>query len=252
MGRSSRKNRYANDCIHNALPPAEAWKEPERWCQDESGRLKHIKTDDKIELPVDDRSFIVAEKAVHQVLDLFEEEYEWPVNDCCRNARVDNHHWYHPRLRYTSDPIAAEFRALAYNRALLPRQFHNVIHAVTAVPTIPSRTDMEKYSETHDRAIHFLKRLGSAASAVVELQERWRDYREQEEPCEVEYEMLRQQFELHFNRYGACLEHVHGMEMGYVTHLNERPARVARRLESVQRAIGACGVDYLAMFPRVA
>lgn len=99
-----------------------------------------------IPTPVDSRGLVDFKALVTVVDNTVVPEYVWP------SEFNDIHHLQWPRAFYgyqfgeTVDRI--QFRNLAISQAILPRTFHNWIHAVTAPPDVPSEEVCEYRIET--------------------------------------------------------------------------------------------------------
>lgn len=130
------------ECLGH-LPPRDAWKR-----LDSDNPKKFL-------APVDDRGFVLPDATVEMALEYFDDDYAWPV-EWSKNAphilRPDDHHFqwvasnYDPsRYGTRRNQVAKIFRNLPDRRGILPRQFHNVIHALTIPPNIPRLRDMERY-----------------------------------------------------------------------------------------------------------
>lgn len=130
------------ECLGH-LPPRDVW--------------RGINPDNpkKFFAPADDRGFVIPDATVEMVLGYFDDEYAWPVEwskDVAHILRPDDHHFqwvasnYDPsRYCLRRNQIAKVFRNLPDRRGILPRQFHNVIHALTIPPNVPRLRHMERY-----------------------------------------------------------------------------------------------------------
>lgn len=143
------------------LPPRDAWKiDPE-----------HVK---KFYAPTDDRGFVLPDQTVEKVLDLFEDEYEWPIDlrHQAKRPNVHHFHWiarqYEP-ARYKGRTVPNQFRELPSVKGIVPRQFHNVIHNVTLPPQMPKYRDMER----HIRAYRLARWTFDSATRAMEVQSRF-------------------------------------------------------------------------------
>lgn len=133
------------------LPPRDAW-------------LQDPDTVTKFFAPTDDRGFVMPDATIETVLELFEPDYIWPVDwqkDAPQIFRPDDHHFQwvadlYESWRFPGSPISdlpRRFRNLPSNRGLLPRQFHNVIHAVTKPPQMPKIRKMEQHVRSYETAV---------------------------------------------------------------------------------------------------
>lgn len=112
------------------LPPADAWK-------------VNPNTLRRFYAPTDDRGFVLPDATVEVVKNLFEDDYEWPVDPRYQQTQPDVHHFHWVARQYSSTvyggrTIPNRFRELATVKGLVPRQFHNVIHTVTIPPLQPN------------------------------------------------------------------------------------------------------------------
>lgn len=112
------------------LPPKEHW-------LIEPGR--------KIQTPQDGRGLVVVDELVEQVKACIANDYEW-------RFPPDVHHLYWPREEYESveeltDGVypARTFREVGANKILVPRDFHELIHAITVPPDMPAADVMRPY-----------------------------------------------------------------------------------------------------------
>lgn len=147
------------------LPPRDAWlQDPQK-----------IK---KFYAPTDDRGFVQHEATIETVLQLFDDDYVWPV-DWQKNApqilRPDDHHFHWLARMYEREHFSRSqrselpklFRNLPSNRGLLPRQFHNVLHNVTVPPRIPKLDFMEQYLRSYESAVQLFRH----AERAIKLEE---------------------------------------------------------------------------------
>lgn len=140
------------------LPPRDAWKvNPES-----------VK---KFYAPIDDRGFVLPDATVEVVRDLFEDEYEWPIDFSLQSTRPDIHHfhWYerlYSPKAFGGRKIPSRFRELASVKGVLPRQFHNVVHEVTLPPAMPRYRDMKRHVDAYESASYLLQ----SAERTVEAQ----------------------------------------------------------------------------------
>jgi hypothetical protein len=122
------------------LAPEETWREDlppaEYWAIDPSKTMR---------TPVDSRGLIIVDELVEGVKAYVCPEYEW-------NGPSDIHHLYFYAAWYELTELESggavpshRFRELPVNKLLIPRLFHNVLHAVTEPAAMPSPTIMRYY-----------------------------------------------------------------------------------------------------------
>lgn len=142
------------------LPPLDAWK-------------VNPKTLKRFYAPTDDRGFVLPDATVELVKDLFEDDYEWPIDRRYQQTQPDVHHFHWIAHQYT--PIAYDgrttsipnrFRELPTVKGLMPRQFHNVIHKVTLPPKQPRLPHMARHVQAYDIA----RRLFTSAANTSTVQ----------------------------------------------------------------------------------
>ena len=145
--------KLAGECLINTnqpahLPPLDAWKvNPDKLT--------------RFYAPTDDRGFVLPDATVETILELFHDDYQWPIDPKVQQLRPDIHHFHWYARLYQPDLhggslVAQKFRELPTNKGLMPRQFHNVIHEVTLPPNVPKQQHMKQY-------------LGAYASARILL-----------------------------------------------------------------------------------
>lgn len=152
------------------LPPPEAWNHPDKWLDLSTG---FAKTDIKrIALPPDENGLVKIHEAVEEVKSLFCDDFEWPFDVHDPETAPDDHHFYFTEEEY--DPayhggskIPYQFRNLPVNVGRMPRQFHNVIHDLTAKSTMPPYEVMADQVATHQFAVRSLKQLVESAKGVT-------------------------------------------------------------------------------------
>lgn len=142
------------------LPPHDAWK-------------VNPNTFKRFLAPTDDRGFVLPDATVEVVKNLFEDDYEWPIDRRHQQAAPDIHHFHWIAHQYSpvaysgrSTTIPNKFRELPTVKGLVPRQFHNVIHKVTLPPLQPRLGDMARHVEAYDIA----KRLFTSAANTSTVQ----------------------------------------------------------------------------------
>lgn len=157
------------------LPPAEAWKSPKDWIDLKTGKI--LPNIEKLELPTDDRNFVITDQAVRLVLDtLFWPDYEWPYNPFDPEIRPDNHHFYFEAADYSPEAnggliVPRRFRETPTMIGRMPRQLHDVFHDATNKPKMPEIDAMEEYVDSYDLAHLVFKNLFDKAKEAVAAQE---------------------------------------------------------------------------------
>ena len=163
----------ASTMLSRRLPPAEAWRQPDKWIDIETGYVKpDIK---KLQLPLDDRLFVKTDEAVQLVKGLFWEDYEWQINPRDPELMPDDHHFQHARRLYMPDQhegsvIPIKFRELPPRIGRMPRQIHNTFHDLTEQPPMPEIDAMQEYVDSYHLVRSAFSKLFRAAHQTVEAQ----------------------------------------------------------------------------------
>lgn len=213
------------------LPPHDAWK-------------VHPKSLRKFYAPTDDRGFVLPDATVETVLELFEDEYEWPIDPRQQVMRPDVHHFhwiarrYEP-TNYKGRTIPSQFRELPTVKGIVPRQFHNVIHEVTLPPAMPRYKDMER----HVRAYKLARWTFDSATRAVEIQSRFieTDIVADSED-DIANEILITAFDRQFRGYRMNIERLIGASGLAILQLDDpkfarrKPNEVCKKLGQVVRA----------------
>lgn len=155
--------------IDKGLPPRTAWKDPDSWieCNDD-GSVARLRPDkcSTIELPQDERGFVLGGKVVEFTLDLlFREDYDWFAE---QDVLCNNHHLYYEEALYHSskfngDRLPQRFRDCPANRVFIVASFHNALQRLAIPPEVPDMEDMREFLETYEQANELYRRLGGAA-----------------------------------------------------------------------------------------
>lgn len=176
------------------LPPLDAWRvDPEKL--------------QRFYAPTDDRGFVLPDETVATILELFEDDYEWPIKAEEPTMRPDIHHfqWY-ARLygseNFQGRTIPWRFRELPSRKGLIPRQFHNVLHEITLPPAMPKYRDMEQHVEAYALA----RRLFESAGRTMEVQALFRKHPEAFAANSVANEIIVAAFDRQFKGYRANIE----------------------------------------------
>ncbi len=229
------------------LPPLDAWKDPEKWLDIETGRpLEGI---EKLKLPVDDRGIVQTYEAVEYVkTELFLGDYDWRNGD--DRLLGDIHHFYHPSADYDPEvhggnELPFVFRRVPALMGRMPRLFHNALHDFTEAPKMPSYDVMEEYRRSYllaHRAFANLIRLANSttyASKQFQLRQHSLDTGRvipKDPEDQVGKEFLRESFSRHFSHYSETVELVRSLqEEGIVVadipdYLYSRPHLVAKKV----------------------
>jgi hypothetical protein len=91
---------------------------------------------EKIPTPLDERGIVDSDKLIQVVNETVRLEYKWP-------GKADKHHGQWQKADYVAlqawspETHAFAFREMAPNKMLIPRIYHNRIHAVTVEPPMP-------------------------------------------------------------------------------------------------------------------
>ena len=212
------------------LPPHDAWKiNPDT--------LK------KFYAPTDDRGFVLPDATVEVVRDMFEDDYEWPINFSLQAARPDIHHFHWYERLYSPEAfggrkVPSRFRELASVKGVLPRQFHNVIHEVTLPPAMPRYRDMKRHLDAYESASYLLQ----SAERTVEAQSLFALRRQNVSPdIDVALGILVSAFERQFKGYQMNMEQLIGAAGLSLLRVDDpkferrKPYEVARILGRVVR-----------------
>lgn len=219
------------------LPPLDAWKTDPR-------------TIKKFFAPTDDRGFVLPEATIDVVKDMFDGEYEWPVDFRFQQTQPDKHHFqwykelYEPR-RYQGRTIPKQFRNLPTVLGIMPRQFHNVIHSVTLPPLQPKYKEMEQ----HVRAYTVARKLFESAHLAAATKQEFSITADRRD--DVANAMLIRRFSKQFERYRLNVEEmmeiqgVKTLELDIPKFPNRAPKDVARAL-----GVAAAGkaIDFMPRF----
>lgn len=94
-------------------------------------------TREKIPTPIDERGIVDSDLLIEEINKTIKPEYRWP-------GASDKHHGQWRRSDYAAlqawspESYAYSFREMAPNKMLIPRIYHNWIHAVTLEPPMPA------------------------------------------------------------------------------------------------------------------
>lgn len=158
------------------LPPASAWKDPERWLGDINSRNQPRK---KLDVPVDDRGFVKPDETIEMVKELFVSSYEWVRDPTNPETRLDDHHFYfdeedYKAIHHNGSTIPMRFREQAPNIGTMQRNLHNAIHHTTNKPAIPEIDAMDEYNIRYLIAKQAFSNLHEAATNTLQAQHfRW-------------------------------------------------------------------------------
>lgn len=234
------------------LPPAEAWKEPKKWIDIESGRA--LPDIEKLKLPVDDRRFVMTDKAVSFVLDsLFWPDYEWAYDKNDPQTRPDDHHFYFDEAEYAPSRNGGSFTPIKFRElptviGRMPRQLHNTFHDLTLKPQMPEIDDMANYVDSYELAYRAFKKLFETAKDTVIAQQLFQKRRRSialggvvphDQNDSVAEAFMRSFFEEHFAAYSRAadvLSEIDNKDIVYPGELNInrlRPSVAVRKFGEV-------------------
>jgi len=231
-------NERGNSEYSRRLPPPEAWKHPDRWLDPETHKARHDAS--KLYLYPDDRAFLMPDSAIRQVKEaFFWDDYDWPFDPNDPETRPDDHHMhyerklYHPDL-YEGDTAAHDCRETPAMIARLPRQFHNAIHDLTMMPSVPERDAMREFADSYSLAQQIFSRLYSAARLALLVSEKFNLDQN------VDEDILRTTFARHFVRYSAAVDEFNELPTSAKTNLDMRLAEARLSTPTfVVRKLGA-------------
>lgn len=218
------------------LPPPDAWKENPAKIQ-------------KFYAPVDDRGFVLPDQTIEKVQDLFRDDYVWPVDARFQQTKADIHHFHWIGRLYKPDrfqgrSLPSRFRELPTVKGIVPRQFHNVIHAVTLPPNVPKYRNMDR----HYRAYKVASRLYRAALAASATRRNFAEM--SDDPLGTE--LLIRKFNGQFQNYQLAIETALSDkalgELGIeIKKLPKRPPNEVARL--LGKVVIQSEINYIAQLP---
>jgi hypothetical protein len=155
--------------VGSAVTPEVMWRDglppDEYWAIDPSKILQ---------TPVDSRGLIIVDELIERVKAYICPEYDW-------DGPGDIHHLYFYASRYwqaeqdSGGAVPAHrFREMPVNKVLVPRRFHNVIHAVTEPAEMPGSEVMRNYIDAWTAARNLFASVRSAVQAERRTR-RWLD-----------------------------------------------------------------------------
>jgi hypothetical protein len=201
------------------LPPLEAWKQPDKWVDVQTGLPKPFIS--KLVLETDDRGFIDPDRVVEHIEDVFFwKDYDWPFESDDLETAPDDHHFYHTSYEYSprmnnGSKVPKQFRELPTVIGRMPRQFHNVIHDFTRKPDIPDVDAKQEYVKSYLLAHAAFKNLIMTAKNTTKASQMF-SQRQQAimsgavVPADlgdiVAKEMMKDFFSKHFNAYSRSID----------------------------------------------
>lgn len=201
------------------LPPLEAWKQPDKWVDVQTGLPKQFIS--KLVLETDDRGFIDPDQVVEHVEDVFFwKDYTWPFESDDLETAPDDHHFYHTSYEYSprmnnGSKVPKQFRELPTVIGRMPRQFHNVIHDFTRKPDMPDEDAMAEYVKSYLLAHAAFKNLIMTAKNTTKASQMF-SLRQKAVmsgtvvPTDtndiVAQEMMKDFFSKHFNAYSRSID----------------------------------------------
>lgn len=248
--------------VSRRLPPPEAWKKYDQWVRPETGTVRRKKSWHKLELPTDDRGFVMPAQAVAYINEtLFWDDYDWPYDANDPQTRPDQHHFAYERTDYEPKEHAGSlvprtFRELPTMIGRMPRQFHNTIHDLTQKPPMPELDAMREYVSNYQLARVAFQRLIDQANqtlkATATIEARRRDIRQNPERLdgrvydEIGEAFIRSNFDKYFQSYHAAVKHFLGenyhavrfyQQLGSVSEVRpgdfRYPAKVIKKIGSL-------------------
>lgn len=241
-----------HDRYSPALPPLEAWKDPEAWLDMKTGLPKT--TISLIPPVLDERGFVVIDAFVDRIeSELFHDGIAWSRDLQNYETRTDDHHFYFTEEEYSraannGNEIPKRFRELPINIGRMQRQRHNVIHAFAEKPAMPKTEDMRDYIRTYNMAHMAFKRLYVTANETVSLMSSFTQRRTSianklvipsDDDDRVGEEYLKSTFSRHYDRYTEAVEifkETENKDIFYKGHEAikiTRPTVVARKFGSI-------------------
>jgi hypothetical protein len=246
------KRANGNETEHSRrLPPINAWNDPEKWLDLNTGLVKK-----GIELiPVEYKDgFVDIDTFVTNISStLFKPGYEWRYAPGDVQSRPDDHHFYFTKNEY--DPLLHEgddtpqlFRDLPVNLGRVPRQFHNAVHDLTEKPNMPEYAAMHDYLQAYQLAHSAFRNLYITAKLTLDAMGRFPVRRDtvakrllipKHHDDEIGEDILRQRFKKHFSNYERAVDQylgTEGKEIVYKQHETlkvTRPSVVVRKIGSV-------------------
>lgn len=149
-----------------ALPPPEAWKEPDVWLapdglsiRDDAPRFMPVLNKDGVVKPIE---------TVEKVVSLFHPNYAWPINRYDPELKPDAHHFQHSEDKYQPEhhngsTLPLRFRRLPIFIGEIPRRVHVVLHQVSLESDVPDYDVMQEYC---DQYYHFANLHESARNTL--------------------------------------------------------------------------------------
>jgi hypothetical protein len=214
--------RYSLENIRSRrLPPAEAWKRPDKWIDIASGLPKQDIS--KLVLHTDDRGFLDPDQVVDHIEDMFFwKDYNWPYSPRDQETAPDDHHFYYTEAEYSAtsnngSTVPSRFRGLPTVIGRMPRQFHNVIHDFTVKTGMPELDAMEEYTKSYYLAHKAFKNLIESARNTSQASHMFTQRQQAllggnvlpTDPKDVVVkEIMRDFFYKHFNAYSQSMNRV--------------------------------------------
>ncbi len=242
------------------LPPAEAWRSPDKWIDIKTGLPRE--GIERLKLPTDDRKFVMTRQAIHYVLDtLFCPDYEWEFSSKDPQTRPDDHHFYFNEAEYAPDAnngllIPMRFRESPTMIGRMPRQLHNVMHAFTIKPEMPEIDAMSEYLDAYALAMAAFRRLFDTAKDTVEARKQFPKRRQsvaagKVSPADTDdsfaEQYMRSFFEDHFNAYSRAvkeLEQIDNIGIVYPDDLNINKLKPHLVIEKFGTIVTRRHIDY--------
>lgn len=112
--------------------------------------------------PVDDRGVVKVFDTIDTALAEVDPSYRWPNQECDVHHFVWRWNDYKP-IANEGSLIPMRYREIAFQKGYLPRQLHNLLHAIIAEPQKPTLEVMEGRVVAYHTARHLFKTAKLAA-----------------------------------------------------------------------------------------
>jgi hypothetical protein len=241
-------DRAEQKVLSRRLPPLEAWRQPDKWLDLSTGRLRRDKRNQPH--PVDSRGLVNIQDVIDELKDLFWSDFALDYDPSHPELKSDNHHIYFTKSDYRpinndDSLIPYFFREEPSNLAHIHRQVHNAWHDLFDKPAKPPQRLMKEEIEQRGVARDALINLVRAAKHTTEFYSAFpmrRDdiarhperisYRENDTIAE---EYLRNKFKARYSYYRSALEEFRDTPQRSVVYpdlmeIGDKPKVVAAKL----------------------
>lgn len=169
-----RVDRAPDRQLSRRLLPIDAWREPDKYLDLSTGLIKKELRGRRL-FPTDARGLVQPEAALHEVQELFWDDYVPIIDQNDPELKTDRHHIYYPRANYKSihnndSLIPYLFREQSSNLIEIYRPTHNVLHDLYRIPDMPSQRVMAEELEEGATARQAMKLAIHIAKHTVEFQ----------------------------------------------------------------------------------